>query len=85
MPLWAKVLYRYGVPSAIALFLVWFVSARILKTMEDMKSDMNGSLKSIGSEVHDHVFQTGYYMHAMCVMTAKQSGQPASLCENPPR
>lgn len=81
MPVWARILYKYGVPSAIALFLVWFIAGQLNKNVQAINEKMD----HIGSEVHDHVFQTNFYQHSICVMTAKQSGQPISLCDPPQR
>lgn len=73
LPLWANILYKYGVPSAIALFLVWFITGRLLASVETMKSEM-----------HDHVFSSAFYMKQICVSMAKQAGTPPEACE-PPR
>lgn len=80
MALWARILYKYGVPSGIALFLVWFTALQLNSSIKQVQDQLN----TIKTEVHDHVFQTGFYMRAVCIMTAKQSGQPVSMCEPPP-
>jgi hypothetical protein len=39
---WWTLLERYGVPSAIALFLVWFMTTRIQNDMKDMSLELRG-------------------------------------------
>lgn len=79
MPIWAKILYRYGVPSAIALFLVWVVATRILGAMDMMMKSVN----EMHTEIHEHMTQTGFYMHSMCVGISVQSGQNPAVCDIP--
>lgn len=79
MALWARVLYKYGVPSAIALFLVWVVATQLLAAVRDIQS----SLQRVESGIHDHSFQTNFYMRAMCVNTAVQAGKPPAVCDPP--
>ena len=77
MPVWAKILYKYGVPSAIALFLVWFIAVQLLAAVRDVQA----SLKRVEEGIHNHAYQTSFYMRAMCINTAVQSGQSTALCD----
>jgi len=61
-PLWIRVLYRYGVPAAIALFLVW-----------SMTSAFGSDLHTVKEEVHD----LRYFMRLICVNTAKTEADRA--------
>jgi preprotein translocase subunit SecY len=81
MTLWARVLYKYGVPSAIALFLVFIIASQLVKAVGDIQA----TLIKVQQSIHDHAYQTNYYMRATCINTAIQAGQSASLCEPPPQ
>lgn len=70
MPLWAKILYKYGVPSAIALGLVWIVSTRILAGIDEIKTDQK-----------QHSMMTGFYLYQICVTAAEQAGRSEALCD----
>lgn len=69
MPLWAKILYRYGVPSVIALGLVWLIGTRILATMERIEQSQQR-----------HEMSTQFYLRQICITGAAAAGQPSGLC-----
>lgn len=77
MSLWMRVLYKYGVPSAIALFLVWFIAVQLLGEVRGVQA----TLQRVEQGVHDHAYQTNFYMRAMCINTAIQAGQNTAQCD----
>ena len=79
MPIWARIIYKYGVPSAIALFLVWIVATQLLAAVRDIQD----SLRRVETGIHDHSYQTNFYMRATCINTAVQAGQNVALCDPP--
>lgn len=70
MPLWASVLYKVGVPSAIALGLVWLMALKLLAGMDDIKSDQK-----------QHSLMTAFYLYQICVASAEQSGRSEATCD----
>lgn len=70
MPLWAKILYRYGVPSAIALGLVWLIATRIM-----------GSLERIENSQHEHASSTAFYLRQICLSNAEAGGHTPYFCD----
>lgn len=70
MPLWARVFYKYGVPSAIALGLVWLVATRLLAGIDEIKQDQK-----------QHSMLTGFYLYQICVMAAEQNGRSEAVCD----
>lgn len=69
MSVWSRILYKYGVPSAIAIFLVWVLATKLLSGIEHVQYDL-----------HDHMFQSAFYQQAMCMNLAKLAGEPPSQC-----
>ncbi len=69
MPLWAKVLYRYGVPSAIALGLVWLIGTRILNGIERIELSQQ-----------QHNMSTSFYLRQICTLNAEAAGHNPALC-----
>lgn len=70
MPLLVSVLYKYGVPSAIALGLVWLMALKVLAGIDDIKADQK-----------QHSMMTSFYLYQICVATAEQSGRSEALCD----
>lgn len=73
MDRWERVLSRYGLATVIALFLVWWLT-----------SGVTTSLASVQQSLHDHVTETTFYLHAICVNAAQDEGQRAN-CVPPTR
>lgn len=64
---WERVLSKYGAATLIALFLVWWVT-----------SGVSGGIAAIQQSLRDHVSETTFYLHAICVNAAKDEGQRAN-------
>lgn len=77
LPLWAKLIYVYGVPSAIAMGLVWLLATQGLKSQEAVLR----SQEVTRQEMHDHSFQTSFYMRSMCISLAELAGKSATQCD----
>lgn len=69
---WERVLTKYGAGTTIALFLVWWMS-----------SGISADMKAIRSDLTNHVTETNFYLHAICVNSSATPQQLAG-CE-PPR
>jgi len=67
-PLWLRAVYRLGIPAAICLFLIWFVTQALAKDMHQL--------------VRDHQDQQ-FYLRAICLNVAKTEADRA-LCQPPP-
>lgn len=70
MPLWAKILYRYGVPSAIALGLVWLIAARLMAGVDRIEQSQ-----------HDHAVSTAFYLRQICISNAEAAGHTPAICD----
>lgn len=67
-----RILDKYGFPAGVAAFLIWFVATIVMTKMEHIQAD-----------VHDHVFQSGFYQQAMCRNIAILAGRPLADCAPP--
>jgi hypothetical protein len=72
-PWWIEVAYKIGVPSAIAVFLIWFIVAKVSASLEHA----NGTLD-------EHVWTTNFYLHAICTNAAKTEAEREN-CRLPER
>lgn len=57
---------KFGIPGAVALFLVWW-----------MASDVSGALKTLTITLNSHASETAFYMRQVCLNTAQTEGQRA--------
>jgi hypothetical protein len=67
LPVWAKVLFRYGIVGAIALYLVY-----------QGTQGFGRDLLTIRDDLHIHMSETTFYMRQICVNTAKDDAARAS-------
>lgn len=67
MERWEAILTRYGAVTVIALFLVWWLTTGV-----------SGSLSTIQQTLHDHVTETAFYLHAICLNGAHTDGERAN-------
>lgn len=67
-PIWLRAVYRLGIPAAICLFLLWFVTQAVAKDVHQL--------------VQDHRDQQ-YYLRAICLNVALTDAA-RSLCQPPP-
>lgn len=40
-PWWINPVYKFGIPSAICIFLVWFLTTQVKSDLNDLKLSMN--------------------------------------------
>jgi hypothetical protein len=73
LPIWARVLWRYGIPGFIALYLVYQGSQGFGLTLDAIKD-----------EQRTHVSETNFYLRQLCVFTAKTAGADPAACILPP-
>lgn len=66
-PWWITAVYRLGVPSAIAAFLLWY-----------LVSNVSANISAIRQDVRDHVTESAIYLRAICLNTAKDEGERES-------
>lgn len=71
MPAWLRGVYRYGVPSVIALFLVY-----------SMNKTVASDIATIHEELNQHIAEQRFYLRAICLNTAKDEAGRA-LCVPP--
>lgn len=62
-------MYRLGVPSAIAAFLLWY-----------LVSNVSANISAIRQKMDEHVMESAIYLRAICVNTAKNESERAT-CE----
>ncbi len=72
--IWLRVIYLYGIPGALCLFLVYLLAINVPSAIADIAKDVV-SLKQ------DHRDQS-YYLRAICMNLAKDDTQRA-LCVPP--
>jgi hypothetical protein len=77
-PWWLDAIYRIGVPAALALFLVWFLTQKV-----------SGQLDTVTSALQTHATvqerersEMKFYLRAICVNVAADDRQRAAC--NPP-
>jgi TctA family transporter len=68
---WIAAAAKFGVPSVIAVFLIWWLT-----------SVVSASLTSIQSTLGDHVTTSNFYLRQVCINTAKDETQRTS-CLSP--
>lgn len=66
LPTWAKVVYWYGIPAAIAGFLVWFVT-----------QGLSNDVRTTREMLQIHANENGFYLRAICLNVAQTDGQRA--------
>lgn len=69
-PWWIAAVYRLGVPSAIAAFLLWY-----------LVSNVSANIAAIRQDVRDHVTESAVYLSAICLNTAKDDAIAIARCQ----
>jgi hypothetical protein len=64
LPVWARITFKWGVGSAIALYLVYQVTQAFGST-----------LVTIRDEQRTHISETNFYLRQVCLNTAKDDVQ----------
>ena len=87
-PWYFKFVYTFGVPAALTLYLVWFISNNVDTRLTSISSalsahqqDMAFSLKS-NVEFRQQLYLTNILLQRICVNTAKDS-QTRGNCFGP--
>jgi len=78
-PWWALFISREGVAVALSIFLVWWLTSSVITKMSEMQMEH----QLMRSDIGQHIQSTTFYQHQLCVMAAKQGGEPEALCEPP--
>ena len=73
MPVWVRVLWRYGIVGATMLYLVW-----------QGTQGFGSTLNAIKDEQRTHISETNFYLRQLCVFTAKTAGADPAACIMPP-
>jgi hypothetical protein len=76
--LWLKVIYLYGIPGAICLFLVYLLAVNVPSAIADVSKSVAAIREA---QAKDHRDQT-YYLRAICLNLSKDETQRA-LCSAP--
>jgi hypothetical protein len=66
LPIWARILFLYGIPGFIALYLVY-----------QGTQGFGATLTTIRDDLRVHMSETGFYMRQICVNTAKDDAARA--------
>lgn len=69
---WMRMLDRYGLPAAIAAFLVWFLT-------HSVASDLTATKALVGA----HVAETRWYLWAICMNVAGEDASQRARCYVP--
>lgn len=67
---WIDAAYKIGVPSAIAVFLVWWLTSTVA-----------ANLATIQTRLNDHITATNQYLYAICKHTAKTEDERADCSQ----
>lgn len=76
-PWWLKVVYAFGIPAAIALYLVYVVSTTQAATMASIKStvEQHATANLLSDvEVKAAMIRQEGYLRLLCVNTSKSIG-----------
>lgn len=64
MPIWIRAAYRYGVPSVIALGLVYFLTMHV-----------DGMVHAMSESLQYHITEQKFFLRAICINTAMSESQ----------
>lgn len=64
---WERILTKYGAATAIALFMVYWLT-----------SGVSGDVRTLREDVKSHISETNFYLRAICVNVATTEGQRAN-------
>lgn len=62
LPWWVKAAYMLGVPAAIALFLLWFVTTSVAGEIKGLRDDTRQHMRDQARQLQ--------YLRAICLNTA---------------
>lgn len=71
---WPQVVYKYGVPSAIALALTWF----LMHSVTNAQAKTQESLERHITDMQKEQIENRFYLRAICVNGAHDDAQRAS-------
>lgn len=77
-PLWLRAAYKFGLPGAIAAFLVYFMTMGVGKDLTSIKDKLDATLSNTSKQ---HMEQS-YYLRAICINLATTEAQRA-ICTPP--
>lgn len=66
-------LQKYGLATAIACFLIWWVT-----------QDVSGTIRDIQTSLDQHISESAYYLRGICLNTSNTDAQRAN-CIPPAR
>lgn len=72
LPVWARVLFKYGAITAIALYLIW-----------QNTQGFGATLTSIRDEQRRHIIETNFFLQRVCINTARDDVQRALCAPSP--
>ena len=61
-----RILSKYGLPTAIALFLIYWVT-----------SDVSGTMRAMQATLNEHMSESAYYLRAICLHVSKDEAERA--------
>lgn len=64
---WVQAVYKLGVPSAIAVALVWF-----------LMSTVSTALASVSQTLNRHQIESQFYLRGICLNTAHDEAERAN-------
>ena len=77
---WTQVAYKFGVPSVIALALVWF----LMEQVSTAQAGTHQAILEVGKALDKHVTdmrqeqaETRFYLRQICINAAKDEAQRA--------
>jgi hypothetical protein len=83
LPWWVNAIYKVGVPTAIACYLVWFLATRIQANMDSYQVSMNNMQKLMethiteqqeGTRVNKRILEA---LQMICVNTTDSKNERA--------
>lgn len=77
-PWWIKVITFVGVPSAICLFLVWFITQGITAKIDNIKTNVESTASQMNNLVNEQR-STKMVLQQICANTAG-TNKDRSLC-----
>lgn len=85
-----KTLQRYGLGTVLSIglvcFLCWLMVVQVKGVREDTTKAMleqGRAIQGLRDDLRDHMWQTSFYMRAVCLNTAVQSGANVQACDIP--
>lgn len=78
-PWWVTAIYKFGVPTAFAAFLLWTLVSRIDSSLNDVKT-MLGQHQADMSYAIMQAEKTGRVLQQICVNGALEAGRPPAVC-----